>query len=277
MNKTCCKCKLELDISNFGKLKASKDGYRFDCKNCRKEYRESNKEKIKIKQSEYYNKNKNDLLDKNKDYRDKNSIIINSQRKEYRNRPKVKEHIKLKNKEYLPIRKEKIKQLRKTNLNFKISEIIRSKVHKMLKGKNTSYQEIIGCDIEFLKNWLEFRFNENMNWKNFGSYWQIDHIIPINSFNFENENDCKICFHWTNLQPLESQINRIKSDKLQLHYYFNNIVNVNRFNSKYNIFLGYQVLNESLRWLRDKKLRYGKNPTDEGANAPEIDNPQPSS
>ena len=147
----------------------------------------------------------------------------------------------------------------------------------MLKGKNTSYQKIIGCDIEFLKNWIEFRFNENMNWENFGAYWQIDHIIPINSFNFENENECNICFHWTNLQPLESQINRIKSDKLQLHYYFNNIVNINRFNSKYNNFLGYQVLNESLRWLRDKKLRYGKNPTDEGAKAPEIDNPQPSS
>jgi len=177
----------------------------------------------------------------------------------------------------LPIRKEKIKQLRKSNLNFKISEIIRSKVHKMLKGKNTSYQKIIGCDIEFLKKWLEFRFIENMNWGNLGSYWQIDHILPINSFNFENKNECNICFHWTNLQPLESKINRIKSDKIQLHYYFNNIVNVNRFNSKYKYFLGYQVLNESLRWLRNKKLRYGKNPTDEDVKASEIDNPQPSS
>jgi len=39
---------------------------------------------------------------------------------------------------------------------------------------------------------------------------------------------------------------------------------------------GYQVLNESLRWLR-YRLRYGKNPTDEGDKTPEIDNPQPSS
>jgi len=52
---------------------------------------------------------------------------------------------------------------------------------------------------------------------------------------------------------------------------------LNRFCSTFLKVEGYQVLNESLRWLRDKKLRYGKNPTDEGANAPEIDNPQPSS
>ena len=63
---------------------------------------------------------------------------------------------------------------------------------------------------------------------------------------------------------------------LQLHYYFNNIVNVNRFNTKYNQFNGYQILNESLRWLRDNELRYGKNPTDEGIKMPEMDNPQPS-
>ena len=36
-----------------------------------------------------------------------------------------------------------------------------------------------------------------------------------------------------------------KSDKILLHHYFNNIVNVNRFNSKYNNFLGYQTVNES--------------------------------
>ena len=94
-----------------------------------------------------------------------------------------------------------------------------------------------------------------------GDYWQIDHILPINSFNLNNENEINICFHWTNLQPLQSSINLSKSDKIQLHYYFNNIVNINRFNSKYKNFLGYQTLNESLKWLRDNELRYGKNPT----------------
>jgi len=85
-----------------------------------------------------------------------------------------------------------------------------------------------------------------------------------------------ICFHWTNLQPLESTENRQKSNKLKLHYYYNNIVNVYRFNKLNNTNLGYQIVNESLRWLR-LELRYGKNPSyDNTEKVFEIDNPQPS-
>jgi hypothetical protein len=47
---------------------------------------------------------------------------------------------------------------------------------------------------------------------------------------------------------------------------------------KYTNFLGYQALNESLKWLRDNELRYGKNPTYDldCKQSNEIDNPQPS-
>lgn len=216
-------------------------------------------------------------MKKNKQYRLVNAEKINIQRKEYRNRENVKEHTKQKNKEYLPIKKEKIKEKRRTDLNFQISEIIRSKVHKILKGKTTSYQNLIGCDIEYLKKWIEFRFDEKMSWVNFGKYWHIDHILPINKFNLLNITEQQICFHWTNLQPLNATENIKKSDKLLLHYYFNNIVKINRFNSKYKNFLGYQAVNESLQWLR-RELRYGKNsPYDLDYMSNEIDNPQPSS
>lgn len=41
---------------------------------------------------------------------------------------------------------------------------------------------------------------------------------------------------------------------------------------------GYQVLNESLKWLRNNELRYGKNASyDHLDTRCEIDNPQPSS
>jgi len=277
--KTCCKCKIEQQICNFGKLKSNKDGYRYDCKNCRKEYRENNKISIKQKQDKYYVENKDTLLKKHKEYRIENKDKINNQRKEYRNRPDIKEHVKQKNKEYLPIKKQKICEKRKTDLSFQLSEILRSKIHKMIKGKETSYKNLIGCDIYFLKKWIEYRFDDKMNWDNYGSYWHVDHIIPISIFNFNNQIDKQICFHWTNLQPLNSLENRQKSNKLQLHYYFNNVVNIFRFNSKYRNFLGYQVLNESLKWLRNNELRYGKNASYELEldNSNEIDNPQPSS
>jgi hypothetical protein len=72
-NKTCYKCKKELPISNYGKLKSSKDGYRYDCKLCRKEYRENNKQSISDKQKQYYEENKARLIEKNKLYRIENS------------------------------------------------------------------------------------------------------------------------------------------------------------------------------------------------------------
>lgn len=276
MEKVCCKCKIVRCLSEFGKLKTSSDGLRYDCKMCRKEYRLKNKDVISEKLKKYYNENKDTYLQKSKLYRTENSDKINQQRKEYRNRPEIKDHIKQKNKEYLPIKCEKIREKRLTDKNFQISEILRSKIHKMIKGIPTSYQDMIGCDMDFFKKWIEFRFDENMNWDNLGTYWQIDHILPINGFEFNDDRAKNICFHWTNLQPLTCFENRSKSDKLLPHYYFNNIVNVNRFNQKYNNFLGYEILDESLRWLRSK-LRYRENPPDDGVlKTPEIGNQQPS-
>lgn len=43
MSKICCKCKLDLELNMFGKLKLTKDGLRYYCKNCRKKYARDNK------------------------------------------------------------------------------------------------------------------------------------------------------------------------------------------------------------------------------------------
>jgi hypothetical protein len=182
MEKQCCKCKEIKNIDEFGKLKSGKDGLRYDCKGCRKNYRECSKDIIKKTQDAYYSNNKKSLLEASKQYRIDNIEKISLQRKNYRNRPHVKEHIQAKNKEYLPIKKEKIKLKRKTDKNFQLKEILRSKIHKMLKNQPTSYENIIGCNIDFLKKWIAFRFDLNMNWDNLGSYWHIDHILPINKF-----------------------------------------------------------------------------------------------
>lgn len=155
-----------------------------------------------------------------------------------------------------------MKEKRATDLNFRISEILRSKVHKMIKGRQTSYAFVLDCDIEMFKRWIEYQFDENMTWNNLGSYWQIDHILPINQFDFSKERDKMICFNWTNLQPLPASENRSKTDKIILHYYYNSIVSIHRFIQRYKENTqGYQSIRESLCWLREK-LRYGNNATD---------------
>lgn len=274
--KRCCKCKIQKNILDFGKLSNSPDGLRYNCKSCRSEYVKANRDKILEKNKEYYKLNKSNLLEKNKQYRNNNIEKIKDQKKHYRKRPDVAEHIKHKNKEYLPIRKEKIKEKRKTDLNFKISEILRSKFNREIK--RNKYSNFLGCDIIFFKKWLEYRFTNDMNWQNMGTYWHIDHILPISKFDFTNPSEIKICYHWSNLQPLETFKNISKSNNIHLHTYFNNLVSVFRFNITNKDFIGYQAVNESLQWLRTKTSGTVIMPRMNLLTiANEIDNPQQSS
>lgn len=269
-SKVCCKCKLEKPLTSFGKLQRSKDGLRYDCNDCRKEYNMKMKEQKSQYNKAYFKKNKETVLLKNAEYRVQNEDQIRIQRKQYRKANA--DHIKAKAKEYLPIRKERIKQRRKEDKDFQLTEILRSKVHKMLKGQETSYKDLIGCENDVLKKWLEFQFNDKMSWDNLGSYWHVDHILPVNKFDLSKDVDKRICFRWTNLQPLEANENRSKYNHLQLHHYLNSIVSIHRFIQLYKLdYSGYQSINESRCWLREK-LRYGKNPTDVT-----MGNPQPSS
>jgi len=53
--------------------------------------------------------------------------------------------------------------------------------------------------------YLEQQFTLNMNWDNYGKYWEVDHIYPLSkggSFNYKNT------------QPLTINENRVKSNKL---------------------------------------------------------------
>lgn len=262
VTKVCCKCKKELTTISFGKLKSSKDGLRYDCKECRKSYRDQAKEHIQKKNREYYEKHKESLLIKNRKYREDNKDIIAFQRREYRARNQ--EHIKRKNKEYLPIRKRKIQLRRKHDKGFQLSQLLRTRMHKALKSNcnSSTVLKYMRCDISTLKTWLEFQFDEHMNWTNLGSYWEVDHILPIAQFKLVNEDDCLVCFNWTNLQPLSKVENKIKSKNIIQYYYYNSIVSIHRFiqNTKTN-YDGYQSINRSLCWLRTK-LRYGKNPSE---------------
>ena len=42
---------------------------------------------------------------------------------------------------------------------------------------------------------------------------QIDHILPVSSFDLAKPEEQKICFHFTNLQPLWDWENLMKRDK----------------------------------------------------------------
>lgn len=87
----------------------------------------------------------------------------------------------------------------------------RASKYKKKKGLITlkPYKEILGCTKEYLAKHLESKFDENMNWNNYGSYWEIDHEIEL--FRCHDVEDFELINHFTNLRPLEKNKNRMRN------------------------------------------------------------------
>ena len=82
-----------------------------------------------------------------------------------------------------------------------------------IKDYNITHNELIGCSHEELKNYLESKFEEGMNFDNYGE-WELDHIYPISKFKLNDINEVKKCFNYKNIQPLWKLDNRSKSNKI---------------------------------------------------------------
>lgn len=75
--------------------------------------------------------------------------------------------------------------------------------------KTSKTQKMLGCSWDTLKAHIEEQFIDGMSWENEG-VWQVDHIIPLNASN--NEEELNALLYYKNLQPLWSSDNIAKSD-----------------------------------------------------------------
>lgn len=135
------------------------------------------------------------------------SLEFKAKRKAYRKLP----YVKIKEREY-----EKFKM--KTDIKYKLRRNIKAGIYSSLKkGKNgNSWEKLVGYTTNDLKQHLEKQFDKNMNWNNYGNFWEIDHILPISYFKFQSYNDeeFKKCWALNNLRPLEKSENRSKGSKI---------------------------------------------------------------
>jgi hypothetical protein len=106
------------------------------------------------------------------------------------------------------------KRLEPTN---KIANMFRSRTSRAIKQqlsfKKVKSIELLSCSIPELMKHLESKFYGEMTWENYGSYWHIDHIRPCASFNLQKKEEQKLCFHFSNLQPLTAKENLSKGCK----------------------------------------------------------------
>jgi hypothetical protein len=227
--KICTICKENKDINLFSNDIHKKDGKRPECKSCKairdKKYRESNINKIKEKSVEYYQNNKETIKEKVKLWYDENKEQSKeSKAKYYQNN---KEKMDLAKKEWHDKNKDKMKIWVNTymknryhdNFDYRIKTIMNKRIRDYIRLKTKPTLEFLGCSIDEFKKWIEYQFNENMNWDNMGSYWSFDHVKPCNSFDFSDEIQILNCYNWTNLRPLKAIENSSKGSKID-----NNII-----------------------------------------------------
>lgn len=90
----------------------------------------------------------------------------------------------------------------------------RSRLRGAVKNKTSRTEELLGCSGEYAFEYLVSQFTDDMSIESFlkGDI-HIDHIRPIASYDMENPDHVKECFHYTNLQPLWASDNLIKGAK----------------------------------------------------------------
>ena len=110
------------------------------------------------------------------------------------------------------------KEKKKNDVAYRLSNSVGCSMRDALLGrkKGVSWTTIAGYTVDDLKNHLESQFKQGMSWNNYGK-WQIDHIRPICSFNFNSIDDeeFKKCWALENLQPLWAEENSSKGGRWQ--------------------------------------------------------------
>jgi hypothetical protein len=68
------------------------------------------------------------------------------------------------------------------------------------KSKSIAYATFFGIDIEGFRKWIESQFDETMNWNNFSTAWQFEHVVPVVFFDLNDESELKLCWNFINIK-----------------------------------------------------------------------------
>jgi hypothetical protein len=120
-------------------------------------------------------------------------------------------------KEYRTRRNKLDRERYRTDNQFKLSLLMAGRLNKIIKRGARSQQtaEIIGTSHQNFLDWIEFQFAESMNWRNYGSIWQFDHVIPLSSFDLTNEEELRKAMNWMNIRPCLKLKNAQKHNKIE--------------------------------------------------------------
>lgn len=212
MNKTCPKCGIEKDQTEFTKRSALQSGYAAHCKSCA------------VKSAIEWNKAHPDKKKSgNKKWRETHKEHVKELHRIWSASEKKKEcdrrwRANNPEKNLASINRAAAVRLSTSRgrLNSAISSAIRSSLKHGAKN-NRHWENLVSFTIDQLRSHIEKKFTSKMNWENYGTYWSIDHKIPVAVHNFERPEDIdfRLCWSLKNLQPMEKLANISKGAKIE--------------------------------------------------------------
>lgn len=100
----------------------------------------------------------------------------------------------------------------------KESQLSEFKSFIRLSGNAPNLREFIDLTALELREWVESKWQEGMNWTNYGSLWVVDHIVPFRFFDLQNVEHLKLCWNYKNLMPLYLKDNEKKNGNVYMAF-----------------------------------------------------------
>jgi hypothetical protein len=204
----CNKCNIWKPLNEFHKQSQNKSGHHGTCKTCLR----GDTRKRNPAMSDTERKQRAKLYRSTTDYKEYNKLRMRKWREENRERNlEYYRQYRKNNKQWYRRKEKEYRNRYKKDPIFILKESLRASLRRKLKtyvskeSATVDSQQYLGCSIIEFKEYLEARFHPGMSWRNYGmgeGKWHIDHIRPCASFDLTKESDLKVCFHYTNLQPL---------------------------------------------------------------------------
>lgn len=117
--------------------------------------------------------------------------------------------------------RQRYKELYRVDPAFTCKRVLKRSVKRLVRYTGTRKKEssvtYLGCSMLEARAHIERQFVRGMSWSNYGTAWEIDHIMPLAAFDLTNKDHVAQAGHYTNLRPLWKYANRAKGDKIEPH------------------------------------------------------------
>jgi hypothetical protein len=153
----------------------------------------------------------------------KNNTDYKERMKAHRETPEVKTRKRRVKREWKRANPEKVREQAKRyqqnlsatkQIQYRLRSAFTTRLKCALGRKTKTIVEYLGMSMESLLPWLEFAWDDEMSWENYGVTWEIDHVLPLSRFDVTSDADTSFVNHWTNLAPLKRRDNQVKNCRI---------------------------------------------------------------